>query len=173
MDNSYESRLNGRVGSMVERLYPYVIFLPRERKRRVLEAVFGSEVPVEILRFTMRRGIFEKIYQKDLISTLNYSNKTIIDHLKVLTELTILDEHIEKSESSGRTVWVKYYTLTDLGRWFALLLVEEESLSDMEKREILMNAFRSYTRWVLELSKRLGVGREELSRILEEEAGRV
>ncbi len=158
---------------MVERLYPYVIFLPRERKRRVLKAVFGSEVPVEILRFAMRKGIFEKIYQKDLISTLNYSNKTIIDHLKALTELTILDEHIEKSESSGRIVWVKYYTLTDLGRWFALLLVEEESLSDMEKREIIMNAFRSYTRWVLELSKRLGVGREELFRILDEEVGMV
>jgi predicted transcriptional regulator len=157
---------------MSGRLYPYVIFLPRDRKMRVLEAVFGSEVPVEILRFAIRRGIHEKIYQKELISSLNYSNKTIIDHLKALTELTILDEHVEKSESLGRTVWVKYYTLTDLGRWFALLLVEEESLSNEEKREIIVSAFRSYTRWVIELSERLGVGREELSRIFDEEAGR-
>ncbi|MEM3056087.1 MAG: hypothetical protein QW639_02530 [Candidatus Bathyarchaeia archaeon] len=155
--------------SMNERLYPYVIFLPKDRKRRVLEAVFGSEVPVEILRFAIGKGIFEKIYQKELISTLNYSNKTIIDHLKALTGLKIVDEHIEKSESSGRAVWVKYYTLTDLGRWFALLLVEEEHLSNEEKREIIRNAFRSYTRWVIELSQKLGVGREELSRIFNEE----
>ncbi|MBS7653033.1 MAG: hypothetical protein QXD04_07505 [Candidatus Bathyarchaeia archaeon] len=154
---------------MNERLYPYVIFLPKDRKRRVLEAVFGSEVPVEILRFAIGKGIFEKIYQKELISTLNYSNKTIIDHLKALTGLKIVDEHIEKSESSGRAVWVKYYTLTDLGRWFALLLVEEEHLSNEEKREIIRNAFRSYTRWVIELSQKLGVGREELSRIFNEE----
>ncbi|MBS7638078.1 hypothetical protein KEJ49_04220 [Candidatus Bathyarchaeota archaeon] len=158
---------------MSERLYPYVVFLPKDRKRRVLEAVFGSEVPVEILRFAIRKGIFEKIYQKELISTLNYSNKTIIDHLKALTGLKIVDEHIEKSESSGRVVWVKYYTLTDLGRWFALLLIEEESLSDEEKGEIIRNAFRSYTRWVIELSQKLGVGREELSRIFDEEVGRL
>ncbi len=157
---------------MDERLYPYVIFLPRDRKRRVLEAVFGSEVPVEILRFSMRKGVFEKVYQKELISTLSYSNKTIIDHLKALTQLKILDEDVEKSESSGRTVWVKYYTLTDLGRWFALLLVEEESLSDEEKRGIVRSAFRSYTRWVIELSKRLGMSMEELSRIFDEEIGR-
>lgn len=154
---------------MGERLYPYVIFLPRDRKRRVLEAVFGSEVPIEILRFAIRRGVFEKIYQKELISTLGYSNKTIIDHLKALTGLKILDEHVEKSESSGRIVWVKYYTLTDLGRWFALLLIEEEALSDEEKREIIRNAFRSYTRWVLGISKRLGMGWEEFSRIFDEE----
>jgi predicted transcriptional regulator len=154
---------------MSEHLYPYVIFLPRNRKRRVLEAVFGSEVPIEILRSAIRRGVSEKIYQKDLISTLSYSNKTVIDHLKALIELRIIDEHIEKSESAGRIVWIKYYTLTDLGKWFALLLAEEESLSSEEKMNILRNAFRSYTRWVMELSKKLEMDKGELQRIFEEE----
>jgi hypothetical protein len=36
---------------------------------------------------------------------------------------------MEKAVSSGRTVWLKSYTFTDLGRWFAFLLVEEEKLS--------------------------------------------
>lgn len=154
---------------MSERLYPYVIFLPRGRKEKVFEAIFESEVPVDILKYALRKGVSEKIFQKDLIATLGHSNKTVIDHLKSLTDLKILDEHMEKAEASGRTVWVKYYTLTDLGRWFALLLVEEEKMSDQEKINIVSTAFRFYTRWVKELSGKLGMQKEELSRIFEEE----
>ena len=154
---------------MSERLYPYVIFLPRGRKEKVFEAIFESEVPVDILKYALREGVSEKIFQKDLIATLGHSNKTVIDHLKSLTDLKILDEHMEKAETSGRTVWVKYYTLTDLGRWFALLLVKEESMTDQEKINIVSTAFRFYTRWVKELSGKLGMQKEELSRIFEEE----
>jgi hypothetical protein len=154
---------------MSERLYPYIIFLPSEKKEKVLKAIFESKIPVEILKYALRLGVTEKIYQKDLIATLGHSNKTIIDYLKSLTNLRILDEHMEKAESAGRTVWVKHYMLTDLGRWFALLLVEEESLTREEKMEIVRNAFRSYTRWVRELSEKLGIPREELSRVFEEE----
>ena len=67
---------------MKERLYPYVIFLPRARKQKVLEAIFGSEVPIDILKFALKQGVSEKIYQKDLILRLGYSNKTIIEHLR-------------------------------------------------------------------------------------------
>ena len=154
---------------MGERLYPYVIFLPRGRKEKVFEAIFESEVPVDILKYALKKGVSEKIFQKDLIATLGYSNKTVIDHLKSLTDLKILDEHMEKAEASGRTVWVKYYTLTDLGRWFALLLVEEESMTDQEKINIVTTAFRFYTRWVKELSGKLGMQEEELSRIFNDE----
>jgi len=154
---------------MKERLYPYVIFLPKERKQRVLEAIFGSRVPVDILKFSLRQGVLKKIYQKDLIGGLGYSNKTVIEHLKTLTELGILEEHIEKVKSGGRIVWLKFYVLTDLGKWFALLLVEEESLSREEKIEIVRNAFRSYMKWIKELSEKLSVRREELSKIFEEE----
>jgi len=154
---------------MKERLYPYVIFLPKSRKQRVLRAIFGSMVPVDILNFSLRQGTLEKIYQKDLIEKLGYSNKTIIEHLKMLTELRILDEHMEKVESAGRSVWLKYYVLSDLGRWFALLIVEEERLSRDEKIEIVHNAFRSYMKWVRELSEKLGMNREDLLKILEEE----
>jgi hypothetical protein len=154
---------------MSERLYPYVIFLPRGRKEKVFEAIFESEVPVDILKFALKQGVSEKIFQKNLIAALGYSNKTVIEHLKSLTELRILDDHMEKSEASGRTVWVKYYTLTDLGRWFALLLVEEEKMSDQEKIGIIRSAFRFYTRWVRELSEKLGLRKEELQEIFSEE----
>jgi len=154
---------------MGERLYPYVIFLPKDRKQLVLRAIFGSMVPVDILKFSVKQGTSQKIYQRDLIENLGYSNKTIIEYLKTLTELGALEERMEKTESAGRTVWLKSYTMSDLGRWFALLLVEEESLPSEEKMEIIRIAFRSYTKWIRELSKKLGMNREELSNIFEEE----
>ncbi|MEM1607347.1 MAG: ArsR family transcriptional regulator [Candidatus Bathyarchaeia archaeon] len=158
---------------MNKRVYPYVIFLPKGSKYEVLRAVFGSSVPVDILKFALKRGFSEKIYQKDLIEDLGYSNKTIIEHLKALVELGILSEHMEKIESSGRAVWLKAYTLTDLGRWFALLLVEEENLSTKDKVEIACSVFRSYVKWIKELADKLGIDRGRLLEIFREEMGTV
>ncbi|MEM2273616.1 MAG: hypothetical protein QXX56_05320 [Candidatus Bathyarchaeia archaeon] len=154
---------------MSTRIYPYVIFLPKSSKYDVLRAVFGSSVPVDILRFALRRGVSEKIYQKDLIESLGYSNKTLIEHLKALVDLGILCEHMEKKEVHERTVWLKAYTLTDLGRWFALLLIEEESLPRESKIEIACNVFRSYVKWVRKLAESLGIDKNKLFRIFEEE----
>ena len=149
----------------MERVYPYIIFLPKGKKRRVLEAIFGSAVPIDILRFAIRQGISERIYQRDLIEQLGYSNKTVIEHLKNMTELGILKESMEKSMSGKRTVWLKSYTLTDLGRWFALLLVEEEKLPREEKAEILKTAFRLYVRWIRRFSESLNMDKEVLKEI--------
>lgn len=154
---------------MNERLYPYLIFLPISRKQKVLRAIFGSKVPVDILKFSLKHGISEKIYQKDLINNLSYSNKTLIERLKTLTKLGVLNEYMEKSVSAGRTVWLKYYFLSDLGRWFALLLVEESNLSKEEKIEIVHNAFRSYIKWIKELSEKLEISRKDVSKIFEDE----
>jgi DNA-binding transcriptional ArsR family regulator len=154
---------------MKGRLYPYVIFLPKGSKYEVLRAMFGSSVPADILRVALKRGVSERIYQKDLIESLGYSNKTIIEHLKVLTDLGILTEQMEKIEASGRTIWLKTYRLTDLGKWFALLLVDEEDLSKEDKITIACNAFRSYMKWIREISESLGINRSDLQKIFEEE----
>lgn len=156
---------------MSERLYPYVVFLPTERKQKVLRAIFGSTVPVDILKFSISQGISEKIYQKDLIKSLEYSNKTVIEHLKALVRLDILKEGMEKAQSEGRTVWVKCYTLSDLGRWLALLLSREDALSKDEKAEIVRSVFRSYIRWLRKLSEKLGVKMDVLREIFEKEMG--
>ncbi|MEM1539707.1 MAG: hypothetical protein QXK33_04785, partial [Candidatus Bathyarchaeia archaeon] len=100
---------------------------------------------------------------------LSCSNKTIIENLKVLTKLGILTEHMEKVEKEGRVVWVKTYRLTDMGKWFALLLAEEKEISDKEKAEILQNIFRTYIKWVKYLSEKLHVGKETLEKIFQEE----
>jgi predicted transcriptional regulator len=150
-------------------LHPYVVFLPSEQKTKILSAIFGSKAAVDILRFSLSQGISNKIYQKDLVKRLSYSNKTIIETLKSLTNLGVLMENMEKSKKEGRIVWVKAYQLSDLGKWFALLLAEEKDLSEKEKAEILQSLFRTYIRWVKDLSERLHVNKKTLEKIFTEE----
>jgi len=152
-----------------ENLHPYVVFLPSEQKIRILSAIFGSKAAVDILEFSLAQGISNKIYQKDLVAKLDYSNKTIIETLKSLTKLGVLNEAMEKASKNGRVVWVKAYQLSGSGKWFALLLAEEKELSDEEKAEILQNLFRSYVRWVKDLSEKLGLDKEKLKEIFIEE----
>jgi hypothetical protein len=154
-----------------ETLHPYVVFLPSEQKTKVLSAIFGSKAAVDILKFSLSQGISNKIYQKDLVKKLSYSNKTIIKTLKSLTNLEVLREDMEKIKKEGRIVWVKAYQLSDLGKWFALLLAKEKDLSEKEKAEILQKLFRAYIKWVKDLSEKLHVNRKTLEKIFTEEIG--
>jgi len=146
-----------------------VVFLPAEQKNKILSAIFGSRASLDILRFSLKHGISNKIYQKDLVKKLSYSNKTIIENLKALTKLGVLTEEMEKTAKAGRIVWVKAYQLSDMGKWFALLLAEEKELSDEEKAQILQNVFRSYIKWVKNLSEKLPIEKATLERIFNEE----
>jgi len=153
----------------VEDLHPYVVFLPSEQKTKILSAIFGSKAAVDVLRFSLKQGISNKIYQKDLVKKLSYSNKTIIENLKSLTRLRIVKENMEKVEEKGRIVWVKTYLLSDAGRWFALLLAEQRDLSQEEKAEILQDLFSAYIRWVKDLAEKLHVDKGTLRKVFMEE----
>jgi len=150
-------------------LHPYVVFLPTEQKNKILSAIFGSKAAVDILKFSLSQGISNEIYQKDLVKKLAYSNKTIIENLKSLTKIGVLTENMEKIEKERRATWVKAYQLSDIGRWFALLLAEERDLSEKEKAEILQNIFRKYVKWVKDLSEKLHVDKSTLEDIFVEE----
>lgn len=150
------------VGCLAEDLHPYVVFLPSEQKTRILGAIFGSKASVDVLKFSLDQGISAKVYQKDMVKRLSYSNKTVIQNLKSLTKMGVLKEEMEKNEKNGRTVWVKSYQLTDSGKWFALLLAEEEDLSRTEKAKILQTLFKSYLEWVKKLSKELQIDKKTL-----------
>ena len=154
---------------MNKNLHPYVVFLPSEQKGKILSAIFGSKATVDVLKFSLSQGVSNKIYQKDLIRKLTYSNKTIIENLKSLTKLGVLREDMEKIEKQGRIVWVKAYQLSDAGKWFALLLAEEKDLSEKEKAEIFQNVFRTYIKWAKDLSEKLHVNRKTLEKIFTEE----
>jgi DNA-binding HxlR family transcriptional regulator len=154
---------------MNETLHPYVVFLPSEQKDKILSAIFGSKAAVDLLRFSLKQGISKNIYQRDLFKKLNYSNKTIIENLKSLTKLGILNEDMEKNDREGRIIWVKAYQLTDAGKWFALLLAEEKELTEKEKAEILQSLFRTYVKMVKGLSEELGINKRMLADIFKEE----
>jgi len=145
------------------------VFLPTEQKTKILSAIFGSRSAVDTLKFSLSQGISNKIYQKDLMKELPYSNKTIIGNLKSLTNLGVLMEEMEKTEKNGRIIWVKAYQLSDVGKWFALLLAEEKDLSEEEKGEILQNIFRVYIKWVKTLSQKLHINKKSLEKIFMEE----
>jgi len=157
------------VNCLNENLHPYVVFLPSEQKTKILSAIFGSKASVDVLKYSLNQGISNEIYQKDLVRKLSYSNKTVIENLKSLTKLGVLKENMEKIEKQGRIVWVKAYQLSDIGKWFALLLAEEKDLSQKEKAEILQNLFRTYTKWVKDLSEKLNVSKELLEKVFREE----
>ncbi|HLN45475.1 MAG: hypothetical protein ACM3WQ_01105 [Chloroflexota bacterium] len=154
---------------MTEKLHPYVVFLPAEQKDKTLSAIFGSKAAVDLLRFSLKQGVSKNIYQKDLFKKLNYSNKTIIQNLKALTKLGILNEEMEKNEREGRIIWVKAYQLTDAGKWFALLLAEEKELTEQEKAEILQSLFRTYIKMVKGLAEEIGTNKKMLDDIFRQE----
>jgi DNA-binding HxlR family transcriptional regulator len=154
---------------MKENLHPYVVFLPTEEKSKILRAIFGSKAAFDILKFSLKQGISNEIYQKDLVRKLPYSNKTMIENLKTLTKLGIMEEGMKKTEKEGRIMWVKAYKLSDVGRWFALLIAEEKDLSQKEKADILQTIFRTYIKWVKDLSEKLYVSKETLTEIFMKE----
>ncbi|MGB9676949.1 MAG: hypothetical protein ACPL0C_07180 [Candidatus Bathyarchaeales archaeon] len=154
---------------MKESLHPYVVFLPSEEKGKILHAIFGSKAAFDILKSSLKQGISKEIYQKDLVQKLPYSNKTIIENLKTLTNLGIVEESMKKIEKAGRTTWVKTYTLSDVGKWFALLIAEEKDLSQKEKADILQTIFRTYVKWVKDLSEKLHVDKNVLTKIFMKE----
>jgi hypothetical protein len=154
---------------MKEKIYPYIIFLPAKQKDNILSAIFGSKAAVDILKFSINQGVSNKIYQKDLMVNLSYSNKTVIKHLKSLTRLGILEEQMEKTQVENRTVWVKSYQLSDVGKWFALLLAEEKDLSEKEKAEILQNILGLYIKWVKTFSEKLHMNKKTLKKIFTKE----
>ncbi len=154
---------------MTEKLRPYVVFLPMEKKDKILSAIFGSKAGVDILRFSLKQGIAKSISQKELVVKLNYSNKTIIENLKSLTALGVLNESMEKNDKEGRIIWIKAYQLTNLGRWFALLLAEETELTGDEKTEILQSLFRTYVKQVKRLAEEIGINKKMLEETFREE----
>ncbi len=59
--------------------------------------------------------------------------------------------------------------MTEVGRWFALLLANEKDLSRDEKAEILQSLFRAYVKWVVDLSDTLDLSKETLRKVFEKE----
>jgi hypothetical protein len=75
---------------------------------------------------------------------------------------------MEKNEKDNRITWIKTYQLTTIGRWFALLLAEEE-LTEGEKTDILQSLFRTYIKQTKQLAQEIGIDPKKLEETFKEE----
>jgi len=143
-------------GHSIEKFWPYILPLPKKtaQQYRVLLSAFGSKLSLEILK---RASPEKKVYQRDLIATLPYSNKTVIDYLSKLVSTGILESGMEKVKVKKRTIWAKWYSPTPLGRWFALLLLPTDEFGLDESKRTLSEIFDIYSENASELSLKLGL----------------
>ncbi len=137
-------------------VWPYILPLPLERKERdhVFQTVFGSETALEIMR---RISPDKRVYQKDLISELDFSNKTIIEALKKLVSADILEQGMERRKEQGKAVWAKWYTPTYQGKWLALLLRPPADVPRDEAREIVLELSTMYMESIVKLCEDYGI----------------
>ena len=137
-------------------LWPYILPLPVERRKfnSVFQAVFRSKAALEVLK---RASPNKRIYQKELISELGFSNKTVIEALKKLVSTGILEEGMERRKENGKTVWIKWYMPTFQGKWLVLLLQPIENISLDEAKEIVIELFTLYMKHMAKLCADYGI----------------
>jgi hypothetical protein len=143
-----------------EEVFPYILFLPTEKDKLIslLNGVFGSEKKIAILQKIPACGD-TKIYQKDLIETLPYSNKTVIKNLKELCDLNILHEDMEQQKGNGGA-WVKYYLVDEKMTWLVLLFKEPSELDNIQ--QIILQLASLYYFSIVDMAKRYGLTEDDI-----------
>ncbi|MBU7027457.1 MAG: helix-turn-helix transcriptional regulator [Theionarchaea archaeon] len=159
--------MDERLLPITDDVLPYIIFLPSDRdaQLRMLSAVFGSEVNLDILTAFCGKP---KVYQKELIETLPYSNKTVINHLKQLVSLTVLKEGMEKQEGENKNVWLKYFEVEPSRRWLIFLIYDPESISAEMMQEIIVEVAYIYFKKIGELARQYNMDIDKLREIFED-----
>lgn len=145
----------------MEELWPYVLPLPKRPfdQYKVLLSAFSSDLSLEILR---RASSEKPVFQNELLRSLPYSGKTILGCLGKLVSSGVFESGMERKKSKGKSVWVKWYKPTTLGRWFALLLHPPKKVSVTEARALLSQIFEEYSMNISKLSTRLGLSGSSL-----------
>ena len=139
----------------MDSVWPYILPLFTETRKRVklLLQLFSSPIVIEVLETI---GLAGGMVQKDIINTLkNHSNKTVITALKKLVEAGILEETIIKKRSGARTVWLKQYKLTELGKWFYALIIDPKRIPKGELKNLVSSIYESLGRNIYDVAKYL------------------
>jgi hypothetical protein len=137
-------------------VWPYVIPLPTgaTQQSRLLFSVFKSKVSMDLVKHV---PLDKEAYQKQLIMTLGYSNKTVIKWLRSLVTAGVLNEGMKASTVNGKRVWVKSYRLTPLGKWIRLLLMAPRQVPAEKIRELIRDLFGLYVRSVVGACRKYGI----------------
>jgi len=138
-----------------EDVWPYVLPFPLDSKKRgLIWSILQSRVGLKILGEV---SVDKRTYQHDLIEKLPYSNKSIIKYLKKMVKADILDQGMETSTEKGRTVWVKWYKPTSLGKWLTLFLKPPSEVSPNLTKTIIEELFRLYSSSIVEVCQKYGM----------------
>ena len=152
----------------MSRLWSYILPLPVESvdQLKVLLSVFSSEITIGILRNIKLSG---KTYQKELLRSLPHSSRTVIGKLKQLVSAGVLREGVERKKIGRKTVWVKWYTPTFIGKWIITLLTPPEEVDPLRFAEISKELFKMYARSLAELCLNFDLSIEDYYDILDRE----
>ncbi|MHA1385278.1 MAG: hypothetical protein ACTSR3_16120 [Candidatus Helarchaeota archaeon] len=143
-----------------KKLSPYLILLPDDPNAQdeILTTIFGSKIARSII-VNIGSGIK---FQKDLIEELKFSNKTIINYLKKLVKLNILEEDSTIVEGYRRL----FYKLTPMGEWFSSL-VEYREYKPEEFKVKLEQLFQIYLKHAIGLLIEYGFEQDKIRDIFE------
>ena len=150
-----------------EEPWPFILPLPKEpaEQYRVLLSAFSSEIALKLLGHMRLRG---RTYQRELLEALGeHSTKSVLKYLRMLSDAGIVEEGMEKRRVDGRTVWVKWYTPTFLGRWLILLLTPREELSPRQIEEALKELLGFYAQSVARLCLEYGLNPDYFRELFE------
>jgi sugar/nucleoside kinase (ribokinase family) len=157
--------VNQETGS--ERVWPYVLPFPlASEKRKLLWSILQSRVGLAILGRVRVDGL---TYQHNLIENMPYSNKSIIKYLKQMVKAEVLEEGMEGSHEKGRTVWLKWYKPTRLGKWLVLFLKPPREVSLDSTKAIIEELFHLYASSVVEVCQRYNLDIDAFHRDLDKQ----
>jgi len=151
-----------------EEPWPFIIPLPTKStaQYRILTSVFSSDIAMKILR---RLKLNAKTYQRDLVAELKaHSNKSILKYLKMFVEAGILEEGMERVTEDGRSMWIKWYMPTFMGKWLILLLTPRESLSPEEIKSVIEDLLSFYAKSIAKLCSNYNIDPDYFKRVFEE-----
>lgn len=150
-----------------ERVWPYILPFPLDpSKRESIWNILQSRVGLKILGEMV---VDKKTYQHDLIEKLPYSNKSVIKYLKKMVQAAVLEQGMEEKTERGRTVWLKWYKPTSLGRWLVLFLKPPREVSQDLTKTVIEELFNLYSSSIVEAAQRYGLDIESFHRNLDRE----
>jgi len=146
--------------------WPYVLPFPLDvRQRKLLWGILQSKVGTDILKSLK---LDRRTYQQELIRTLPHSNKSIIEYLKRMVSIGILEQGMERIATEEKTVWMKWYAPTEVGKWLILFLKPPEEVPLEVARDTIEELFKIYSSNIVEVSEKYGVHIDYFHRVLEE-----
>jgi len=149
-----------------KRVWPYVLPFPVDvKQRRLIWRILQSKVGTGILS---KLKVEKPTYQKELIGKLPYSNKSIIEYLKRMTSAGILEQGMKRVKTKRKTVWVKFYKPSRLGKWLILFLKSPEEVSKETAKETIEELFQIYSANIVEVCQKYGLDIEYFHQVLDE-----